>query len=81
MIELLKTSERRRQEALLRKFAEEHSNSPEVNIFPKPCEPQEALDFLRELVLGPDWYTAVPLPTVQVNTEVALEIADKYMRK
>jgi hypothetical protein len=81
MIELFKTKERRRQEALIREFAEKHYDPPEVNIFPKPCESQEALNFLEELILGPDWYSVNPLPTVQINTEVALEIASKYMRK
>ena len=51
------------------------------NIFPPPLEPQLALNFLREYILGEDWYSANPVPTAQINTEVVGEILYKCSKR
>ena len=51
------------------------------NLFPPPLEPQLALDFLREYILGEDWYSVNPIPTVQINTEVVDEILYKCSKR
>lgn len=51
------------------------------NIFAPPLEPQIALDILRKHFLGEDWYTANPISTKQVNTEVVYEILRRYPRR
>lgn len=78
---IFKSKERKRQEKLLDKFINDHTYNPKVNIFPKPCDAQEALNFLEELILGPDWYIVDPLPNIQANTIVAAAIAEKYIKK
>ena len=78
---LLKTKKRIHQEELVNKFVDEHTYPAEVNIFPKPCDAQKALNFLQDLILGEDWYCADPLPQAQVNTIIATEIAKRYVTK
>lgn len=51
------------------------------NIFAPPLEPQIALDILQKHFLGEDWYTANPISTKQVNTEVVYEILRRYPRR
>lgn len=53
----------------------------EDNILPPPLEPQLALNFLREYILGEDWYSANPVSTAQINTEVVEEILYKYSKR
>ena len=53
----------------------------EDNILPPPLEPQLALNFLREYILGEDWYSANPVPTAQINTEVVEEILYKCSKR
>ena len=53
----------------------------EDNILPPPLEPQQALNFLREYILGEDWYSANPVPTAQINTEVVEEILYKCSKQ
>lgn len=61
---IFKSKERKRQEKLLDKFVSEHTYPREVNMYPKPCDAQEALNFLEELILGTDWYIVDPLPNI-----------------
>lgn len=51
------------------------------NIFAPPLEPQIALDILQKHFLGEDWYTANPISTKQVNTEVVYEILSRYPKR
>ena len=46
----------------------QETTKDEDNILPPPLEPQLALNFLREYILGEDWYSANPVPTAQINT-------------
>ena len=50
------------------------------NIFPPALNPQQALDFLKDYLLGKDWYTADPISTEQVNTEIVYAILLKYSK-
>lgn len=51
------------------------------NMFPPPLDPQKALDFLQEYLLGKDWYIVNPLCNAQANCEVVHDILYKYSKK
>ena len=51
------------------------------NIFPPPLESQLALNFLREYILGEDWYSANSASTAQINTELVNEILYKCSKR
>ena len=57
------------------------NNWQKDNIFPPPLDPQEALNFLQEYLLGEDWYIINPLSTAQANCELVYDILYKYSRK
>lgn len=61
-------------------FLQEKSKDKD-NIFPPSLEPQLALNFLREYILGEDWYSLNPISTVQINTEVVDEILYKCSKR
>lgn len=46
-----------------------------------PLDPQVALNVLTSYLLGDDWYTAMPMNTLQVNAVVVEQILDKYSKK
>jgi hypothetical protein len=46
-----------------------------------PSTDKEALDALTEHFLGKDWYTANPVNSEQVNTEIVALILDKTQPK
>lgn len=63
-------------------FLEWYKNNQEKdNIFPPPLEPQRAIDFLCDYLLGEDWYVVDPLGTKQVNTEIVDSILYKYSKR
>ena len=51
------------------------------NIYPPVLEPQTALNFLQNYLLGEDWYIVNPLSTGQANCEVVHDILYKYSKK
>lgn len=51
------------------------------NMFPPSLNPQTALNFLQEYLLGEDWYIVNPLTTSQANCEVVHDILYKYSKK
>ena len=57
------------------------NNWQKDNMFPPPLEPQEALNFLQEYLLGEDWFIVSPLSTAQANCEVVHDILYKYSNK
>ena len=64
------------------KFTEWLDNNWEKdNMFPPPLDPQKALKFLEEYLLGEDWYIVSPLGTPQANCEVVHDILYKYSKK
>lgn len=46
-----------------------------------PLEPQKALQFLKDYLLGENWYVAMPESQQQVNTEIVFEILSRHSRK
>ena len=50
------------------------NNWKDKNLFPPALEPQQALDFLQEYLLGKDWYVVNPLTQQQVNCEMVHDI-------
>lgn len=50
------------------------------NIFPPALDPQLALQFLKEYLLG-DWYSMNPISTQQINCEIVHEILYKYSKE
>ena len=48
---------------------------------PPPMEAQTAIDILCCYLLGEDWYTPLPLGAPQVNTEIVVDILNRYSKK
>jgi hypothetical protein len=78
---MVNLKERIRQEDMLNQFIDEYSYPSEVNIFPKSCDAQDALTFLQELILGKDWYISAPLSREQINSVIAVKIAERFINK
>lgn len=51
------------------------------NMCPPPLDAQLAVNFLKDYLLGEDWFSTMPMSTKQVNTEIVDAILDKYSRK
>ena len=51
------------------------------NMFPPSLDPQTALDFLQEYLLGEDYYIVNPMPNIQANCEVVHDILCKYSKQ
>ena len=51
------------------------------NMFPPPLNAQLALQFLKDYLLGENWYVINPLGQEQINSEMVAEILNKYSKK
>ena len=51
------------------------------NMLPPSLDPQEAINFLEQYLLGDDWHIVNPLRTSQANVVVVHEILYKYSKK
>ena len=51
------------------------------NMFPPCLDPQIALNFLQQYLLGEDWYIADPVNNIQANLIIVYEIERKYKDK
>ena len=51
------------------------------NMCPPPLNAQMAINFLKDYLLGEDWYSLMPMSTEQINTEIVCRILVKYSRK
>lgn len=51
------------------------------NMFPPALDAQLALQFLKDYLLGEDWYVVNPLGQEQINSEMVAEILSKYSKK
>ena len=58
-----------------------NKNWDKNNMFPPSLDPQTALDFLQEYLLGEDYYIVNPMPNIQANCEVVHDILYKYSKK
>ena len=57
------------------------NDAEDCGILSPPLEPQMALNFLKDYLLGEDWYVVSPISTKQVNTERVYEILYRYSKK
>ena len=51
------------------------------NIFSPPLNPQLGITYLKDYLLGKDWYSNNPIHQEQINTEIVHEILYKYSKK
>ena len=58
-----------------------NKNWDKNNMFPPSLDPQTALDFLQEYLLGKDYYIVNPMPNIQANCEVVHDILYKYSKQ
>ena len=66
----------------MKKFTDWLENEAEdCGILSPPLEPQMALDFLKDYLLGEEWYVCSPICQKQVNTEIVYEILRKHSKK
>ena len=50
----------------------------DCGIMQPPLNAQKALNFLKDYLLGEDWYVVNPVNTEQCNTQIVYEILEKY---
>lgn len=55
-------------------------NDDPNNLCDPPLEPQLAVQFLCDYLLGEDWYVVMPESTKQVNSVIVYEILQKYSK-
>lgn len=61
------------------KFTEWLENDAEdYGMCDPPLEAQKAINFLRDYLLGEDWYIAMPENTKQINTAIVYDILSEY---
>lgn len=66
----------------MQKFTEWLKNdSIDCGMCDPPLEPQKALNFLRDYLLGEDWYVVASESTKQVNTAVVFDILSEYSKE
>lgn len=56
-------------------------DSKDCGIMSPPLEPQLALEFLKDYLLGEDWYVVDPMSTSQGNTNIVFEILRKHSKE
>ena len=56
-------------------------NWVEDNIFPPALKSQLALKFLKDYLLGEDWYSNNPISNEQINCEIVDTILYKYSKR
>ena len=56
-------------------------NKEPDNLCDPPLDPQLALQFLCDYLLGEDWYVAMPESQKQVNSAIVDEILFKYSKQ
>jgi hypothetical protein len=57
------------------------SEAEDYGLLSPPLNPQFALGFLKDYLLGEDWYTVSPISTEQINTEIVFYILYKHSKK
>lgn len=51
------------------------------NMLPPPIEPEKAICFLKDYLLGEDWYVSYSASGKQITTEIVYCILEKYSKK
>lgn len=58
-----------------------NKNKQEDNLLPPPLSDKKAILFLKEYLLGEDWYVNYSASAEQINTEIVYAILEKYSKK
>ena len=58
-----------------------NANWEKDNMFPPCLDPQKALLFLEQYLLGEDYCIVNPMPNIQANSEVVHDILYRYSKK
>ena len=53
----------------------------DCGIMQPPLNAQLAVDFLKDYLLGEDWYVVNPVNTEQCNTQIVHEVLMKYSKE
>lgn len=56
------------------------NDSEDCGILSPPMTDSQAMEFLKNYLLGENWYTMNPISHDQVNTEIVFEILWKYSK-
>jgi hypothetical protein len=54
------------------------NEAEDCGLMQPPLDAQRAVDFLKDYLLGEDWYVVNPVNTEQCNTQIVYEILEKY---
>ena len=58
-----------------------NANQDPNNMLPPPLEPNQALKFLKDYLLGENWYVAYSASSSQINTEIVYSILESYSKR
>ena len=61
-----------------KEFCNLKANDPNINIFPKGTEYNEAMNILTDSILGKGWYISYPCGYSQANTEIVGSILHSW---
>ena len=56
------------------------NEAEDMGLMQPPLSAQKALGFLRDYLLGEDWYVVNPVNTEQCNAQLVFEILSKYSK-
>lgn len=62
-------------------WLEEECKKDPDNLLDPPLEPQLALNFLCDYLLGEDWCVVMPESQKQVNAAIVYDILEKYSKR
>lgn len=63
------------------KWLKKENEKDKENMMPVSLNAQLAISFLKDYLLGQDWYFPSPASSKQVNTEIVYEILEKYSKE
>lgn len=63
------------------KWLKKENEKDKENMMPVALNAQLAISFLKDYLLGQDWYSPNPVSAEQVNTEIVYEILEKYSKE
>ena len=58
-----------------------NANQDPNSMLPPPLEPNQALKFLKDYLLGENWYVAYSASSSQINTEIVYSILESYSKR
>jgi len=62
-------------------MAKKENEKDKENMMPVALNAQLAISFLKDYLLGQDWYFSDPISAEQINTEIVFEILKKYSKE